>query len=161
KALQDWVVEREFRRLPRIADVVSSGGTIKRYEIHPDPDRLQQYGITLQQLQNAIATSNSNVGGNFLPQGSTVQVVRGLGLIGGGQDPMQHAMGMNDPVAARDYLRAEEELRIREIRQIVLASTNNVPIRVEDVVEGGPVRPGEDLPDRGIVVGHQTRLGSA
>src|SRR5215831_8763928 len=33
KALQDWVLEREFRRIPRIADVTSSGGTVKRYEI--------------------------------------------------------------------------------------------------------------------------------
>ena len=42
KALQDWVLEREFRRVPRIIDVTSSGGTVKRYEIHPDPDRLKQ-----------------------------------------------------------------------------------------------------------------------
>ena len=39
KALQDWVLEREFRRVPRIIDVTSCGGTVKRYEIHPDPDR--------------------------------------------------------------------------------------------------------------------------
>src|SRR5215471_5537766 len=51
KALQDWVLEREFRRVPRIVDVSSSGGMIKRYEIHPDPDRMKRYGITLQQLQ--------------------------------------------------------------------------------------------------------------
>src|SRR6516165_7734250 len=47
KALQDWTLEREFRRVPRIADIASSGGTIKRYEIHPDPERLKMYGITL------------------------------------------------------------------------------------------------------------------
>src|SRR5262249_39545045 len=50
KALQDWTLEREFRRVPRIIDVTSSGGTVKRYEIHPDPERLKRYGITLQQL---------------------------------------------------------------------------------------------------------------
>src|SRR5581483_215714 len=48
KALQDWTLVREFRRVPRIIDVTSSGGTVKRYEIHPDPDRLKQLGITLQ-----------------------------------------------------------------------------------------------------------------
>src|ERR1700681_3107892 len=48
KALQDWVLEREFRRVPRIVDVTSSGGTVKRYEIHPDVDRMRRYGITLQ-----------------------------------------------------------------------------------------------------------------
>src|SRR5580658_10432834 len=54
KALQDWVLEREFRRIPRIIDVSSSGGTVKRYEIHPDVDRLRRYGITLQQVQQAL-----------------------------------------------------------------------------------------------------------
>src|SRR5262249_58069508 len=93
KALQDWVLEREFRRLPRIADVTSSGGTVKRYEIHPDPERLKRYGITLQQLQSAIVGSNGNVGGDYLVQGHTVQVVRGVGLIGGGEDPTQHVLG--------------------------------------------------------------------
>src|SRR5262245_18507978 len=45
KALQDWVLGRELIRLPRIAGVTSSGGTVKRYEVHPDPDRLRRYGI--------------------------------------------------------------------------------------------------------------------
>src|SRR5437879_3856287 len=58
KALQDWTLERHFRRVLRIADIVSSGGTVKRYEVQPDPDRLLRYGITLQRLQNAIASSN-------------------------------------------------------------------------------------------------------
>ena len=39
KSLQDYTLERQFRRVPRIADVVSFGGTVKRYEIHPDPAR--------------------------------------------------------------------------------------------------------------------------
>src|SRR5262249_20635747 len=66
KALQDWFLQREFKRVPRIIDVTSAGGTIKRYEIHPDPDRLKRYGITLQQFQNAIAASNANAGGDYL-----------------------------------------------------------------------------------------------
>src|SRR5439155_14103567 len=61
KALHDWPLKREFRRMPRIADAVSFGGTMKRYEIHPDPARLKRYGLTLQQLQNAVAASNANV----------------------------------------------------------------------------------------------------
>ena len=125
--------------MPRVADVSSYGGTVKRYEIHPDPARMQRYGITLQQLKNAIASSNSNVGGDYIIQGGAAHVVRSLGLLGMGKDPMETAMGMTDPVAARNYLRAEEDRRIREIRQIVLSATNNVPVRVDDVVEGGPL----------------------
>lgn len=48
---------------------------------------------------------------------------------------------------------------MREIRQIVLASVNNVPIRVDDVVEGGPLRLGDPAGKQGVVVGFQSRLG--
>ena len=97
KTLQNWTLVREFRRLPGVVDVVSFGGDVKRYEVHPDPERLKRYGITLKQLQEAIAASNANVGGDYLVQGETVQVVRGLGLIGQGQDPAQAALGDERP----------------------------------------------------------------
>ena len=108
KSLQDYTLERSFRRLPGVADVCSFGGTVKRYEIHPDPARMQRYGITLQQIKDAVSSSNSNVGGEYVIEGDTAHVVRFLGLIGYGQDPIETAMGMKDPVAARDYLRSEE-----------------------------------------------------
>jgi cobalt-zinc-cadmium resistance protein CzcA len=159
KALQDWVLEREFRRVPRIIDVTSSGGSVKRYEIHPDPDRLKRYGITLQQLQNALANSNANVGGDYVIQGDVALNVRSVGLIGGGQDPVLKVLGMKDPVAAAARLREEENRRIREIRQLVITSVNNSPILLEDLVEGGRLLPGQPAGVQGVVVGHQTRLG--
>ena len=159
KSLQDFTLERSFRRLPGVADVCSFGGTVKRYEIHPDPARMQRYGITLQQIKDAVSASNPNAGGEYVIEGDTAHVVRFLGLIGYGQDPIETAMGMKDPVAARDYLRSEEERRLREIRQIVLTATNNVPVRVDDVVEGGPLHEGDAVDRQGVVVGWQTRLG--
>jgi len=159
KSLEDYTLERLYRRLPRIIDLVSFGGTVKRYEVHPDPARLRRYGITLQQLKDAVSGANANIGGQYIAPGETVQVVRSLGLIGQGQDPMDKAFALPDPAAARDVLRAEEEERVRQIRQIVLASVNNVPVRVDEVVEGGPLGPGQPVGEEGVVVGHQTRLG--
>src|SRR5262249_5066917 len=94
KALQDWLLEREFRRVPRIIDVTSSGGTVKRYEVQPDPDRMKRFGITLAQVQSTLANSNANVGGDFLVIGRSTQMIRSLGVIGGGKDPMEKALGM-------------------------------------------------------------------
>ena len=85
--------------------------------------------------------------------------VRSVGLIGGGQDPVNKAMGMKSPTAAASILRAEELRRIREIRALVIATVNNQPIRVEDVVEGGRLAPGELPGEKGVVVSNQTRLG--
>jgi heavy metal efflux system protein len=161
KALQDWVLEREFRRIPRIADVASTGGTVKRYEIHPDPKMLRLYGITLQQLQNTLTNSNANVGGAIIEQGHIVHNVRSIGQIGGGRDPVLKVLGMTSAHEAAAKLRAEEERRIREIRQLVVTAVNSVPIKIDDLVEGGAVlnSPGTPVGERGVVVGHQTRLG--
>jgi cobalt-zinc-cadmium resistance protein CzcA len=159
KALQDWTLQREFLKVPRIAGVVGFGGETKRYEIHPDPERLKKYGITLTQLQNAIAASNANVGGDYLTQGQTVQMVRGRGLLGGGEDPLQAAMAKKTPQEAVYLLRAEEQRRVKELRQIVLTAVNNVPVRVDDVVEGGPIRSATELGKQGVVIGNPTRLG--
>ena len=161
KALQDWTLEREFKRVPRIVDVTSFGGTVKRYEIHPDPNRLKRYGITLSQLQNAVGNCNANIGGDYLFQGPVVENVRSIGLIGGGLDPMQarrlfEAKGFR---AAADFLRMEENRRLQEIRSVVIASVNNQPVKVDDVVEGGPLAAEGEIGSRGVVVGHQTRLG--
>jgi cobalt-zinc-cadmium resistance protein CzcA len=160
KALQDWVLEREFRSVPRVVDVTSWGGTVRRYEVQPDPDRMRRYGITLAQLQTALANSNATVGGDYIKQGDVAMTVRSVGLFGGGEDPVRKVLGMTDPVRAARVLRSEEERRLREIRSLVITSVNNQPVRVEDVIEGGRLAPGERGGDRGAVVSHQTRLGT-
>jgi cobalt-zinc-cadmium resistance protein CzcA len=158
KALQDWVLEREFRGVPRIVDVTSFGGTVRRYEVQPDPDRLRRYGVTLTQLQTALANSNVTVGGDYVNQGQVALTVRSVGLFGGGLDPVNKVLGLKSPFAAAPILRAEEDRRLCDIRSLVIASVNNQPVRVEDVVEGGRVSPGQ-VSDQGVVVSHQTRLG--
>ncbi|HEV3386803.1 MAG TPA: efflux RND transporter permease subunit, partial [Gemmata sp.] len=152
KALQDWGLEREFRRVNRIVDVSSAGGTVKRYEIHPDPERLRRYGITLSQFQAALANANINSGGDVLMQGGNALNVRNIGLYGGGFDPMQSrtvltggdpaawqailggaaAAEIRDfkPIIAAAHLRLEDERRVRQIRNTVVTSINNLPIRV-------------------------------
>jgi cobalt-zinc-cadmium resistance protein CzcA len=159
KALQDFVLEREFRRVPRIVDVSSFGGTVRRYEVNPDPDRLRRYGITLAQLQQTLQNANATVGGDYLSQGHVAMTARSVGLFGGGLDPVNKVLGLKSPSAAALILRAEERRRIREIRSLVITSVNNQPIRVEDVVEGGRLLPGELPGEKGVVVSHLTRLG--
>src|SRR5438270_1094509 len=105
KALQDYTLQRELLRVPRIAGVVGYGGTVKRYEVQPDPDRLRQYGITLQQLASALGAGNGNGSGDNLTQGQTNLVVRAIGLVGGGRDPVQQTLTMKSPAEAAAFLR--------------------------------------------------------
>jgi heavy metal efflux system protein len=159
KALQDWLVEREFRRVPRIMDITSYGGTVKRYEIHPDPELMKKYGITLSQVNNALSNSNANVGGDYLVYGRTVKMIRCIGLVGGGKDPMETAIAMKTPQEAAAYLREQERVRCEQIRDIVITSVNTRPIKIDDVVMGGPLQYRGAAATEGVVVGHQTRLG--
>lgn len=162
RSIQTWTLERTFRRIPGIVDVVSMGGTTKRYEIQPDPDRMKRYGITLDQLQKAVAASNDNVSGDYLSQGDSAAVVRGIGLIGRGRDPVQRTLTLKSPEVAVQHLRREDDRRLMEIRKITLKSTNNLPIRIDDVVDGGPLKPGQSASEaKGVVISHLTRLGKA
>src|SRR5262249_41028715 len=123
KALQDWVVEREFRTVQRIVGVVSFGGTVRRYEVQPDPDRLRRYGVTLPQLQAALTNSNATVGGDYVNQGQVAMTVRSVGLFGGGMDPVHKVLGyLNQEAEAylgrSDFTDAEKErLRVGLTRQ--------------------------------------------
>jgi len=122
KALQDWVLEREFRRVPRIIDVTSRGGTVKRYEIHLNPDAMKARGITLTQIQNALSNANQNVGADFVVSGQVASNVRAVSLIGGGLDPVRKVLGMKDPnpEKAAELAEAEREGKhelVEELRE--------------------------------------------
>jgi cobalt-zinc-cadmium resistance protein CzcA len=109
-------------------------------------------------LQNAIGNANQTVGGDYASQGQVSFTVRSVGLIRGGVDPVNKVFKYDAPRAA-NYLRQEEQRRVRDLRGLVITSINNQPIRVEDVVEGGRGSPGESVAEQGVVVSNQTRLG--
>ncbi|RYF48633.1 MAG: efflux RND transporter permease subunit, partial [Cytophagaceae bacterium] len=81
KTMQDWVIERQLKSVPGVADVVSFGGEVKTYEISVDPRRLIDYNITPLQLYQAVANANVNVGGDVIEKNSEAYVVRGIGLL--------------------------------------------------------------------------------
>src|SRR5882724_5634042 len=109
KALQDWVLEREFRSVPGVVDVVSWGGGIKQYQITVEPARLRAYNLTLRQVFDAVGANNANAGGSYVPEGQYAPVVRGIGLVRG----------------------------VEDIGDIVVAAQKGTPIRVRDIAEVG------------------------
>src|SRR5581483_781882 len=117
KALQDWVLEKKFRTVPGIVDVVGFGGLTKQYQVLVDPTRLKSYNLTLQQVFTALANGNNNAGGSYVEHGSELYVVRGLGLV-------------------RD---------LADIEDIAVDTRNGTPIRIKDigkVIIGNAVRLG-------------------
>ena len=81
KTLQDWVLQRRFRAVPGVVDVIGWGGKTKTFELEVDFNKLIAYGLTLPQLLQSLNNSNINVGGNTVNIGTQSAVVRGVGLI--------------------------------------------------------------------------------
>jgi len=79
RTLQDWVIEKQLRQVPGVADLVTMGGTIKQYEVNPDLAKMRDYKVTLAQLFAALARANSNAGGGAVSQGRQQFLVRSLG----------------------------------------------------------------------------------
>jgi len=107
KTAQDFILERQFRQVPGVIDVVSFGGETKQYHVDVDPYRLKGHALSLAQLNQGIANANQNVGGQRLTLGEQSFNVRGIGLI--------HSLG--------------------DIGQVVLAEQKGTPIRVRDVAD--------------------------
>lgn len=80
-AWQDWVIDRQLRAVPGVADIVSFGGSRKVYEVNINPLMLSKYDITPLEVYEAIAKSNINVGGDVIEKNGQAYVVRGIGLL--------------------------------------------------------------------------------
>lgn len=79
--LQNWVIDRQLRQVPGVADIVAFGGREKTYEIAVDPNRLNKFDITPLEVYNAVEKSNLNVGGDVIEKNGQAFVVRGIGLL--------------------------------------------------------------------------------
>lgn len=131
--IQDWVLDKEFKRVPGVADVNSFGGEEKSFEISVNPNNLTKYGLTSLDVYNAVGKSNVNVGGDVIERNGQAYVVRGIGLLN----------------------------NISEIENIIVTKINGVPILVKNlaqVKEAGKPRLGQVSKDttsdvlEGIVV---------
>ncbi len=107
RELQDWVIKPQLRQVRGVAEVNSWGGLEKQFHVITEPQRLVKYGLTLEQLVEALEANNHNVGGGQVVRGGESLLVHGLGLA----------------------------TNVREIAGIVIASHDGTPVRVRDVAE--------------------------
>lgn len=96
RELQDWVVRPALRTVPGIADVVSFGGAIKEYQVRVDPHLLRKYGVTLDQVTQALGSSNANAGGGVVHRGDEALVLRAIGLFRSAEDIAHVAVASKD-----------------------------------------------------------------
>ncbi len=112
RALQDWFLKFELKTLPNVAEVASVGGMVKQYQVVLDPLKLNGYGITYEQVRQALMNGNQETGGSVLELAEAEYMVRVNG-----------------------YLRT-----LDDFRAIPLSSRGSVAVRLGDVatVQIGP-----------------------
>ena len=79
--LQNWVIIPRIKEVPGVVDVSNFGGMTTQYQVEIDPQKLEQYNLSLNQIIEAIENNNANVGGSVLSRGDLGYVVRGIGQI--------------------------------------------------------------------------------
>src|ERR1019366_9169742 len=107
RTIQDWVIDRNLRTIPGVADVVAFGGPVKTYEVSVNPNLLTQYDLTALDVYDAISKSNVNVGGDVIEKSSQAFVVRGIGLL----------------------------KNIDDIKSIIIKDVKGIPVLVKTVAE--------------------------
>src|SRR6516225_3639491 len=118
KATEDWVLEKQFKSVPNVVDVVSFGGTTREYQVRVDPNKLVAYGLTIGQVEQQLANNNVNAGGSFIDAGLQQINVRAVGLV----------------------------TTVRDIEQTVLKTQNGTPLHVSDIAQvsqGAKIRLGQ------------------
>ena len=109
RSLQDWVVSRQLKMVPGVAEVVNRGGFVKQYQVVPDATRMRSVGISFKQLFESLKNGNANAGGGFIEQGEQQYTIRGIGLLRSKQDieNVVVAARKGTPVLVRDVASVE------------------------------------------------------
>src|ERR1700693_5793865 len=105
KTFEDWVVEPQYKSVPGVADDSGFGGGTMQYQVLLDPVRVAAVGLSMQQVESALAANNANAGGGFYSQGGQFYYVRGLGRLS----------------------------TLEDIGNVVLAVHNGTPVLVKDI----------------------------
>jgi cobalt-zinc-cadmium resistance protein CzcA len=105
KTFEDWVIEPAYKAVPGVADDSGFGGGTMQYQVLLDPVKVAAVGLSVAQVEAALAANNSNAGGGFYSRGGQFYYVRGLGRL----------------------------TTIEDIGNVVLAVHNGSPVLVKDV----------------------------
>jgi cobalt-zinc-cadmium resistance protein CzcA len=107
RIIQDWVARPLLRSIPGVAEINSTGGYVKQYQVLVDPFKMRYYGVTIRDVEEALARNNANSSGGILPRGPEIYLVRGVGLI----------------------------KTLDDIRSVVLKEANGTPVYIRDVAD--------------------------
>ncbi len=131
REIQDWIIKPQLAQVPGVIEVNTIGGYDKQYHVTPSPQRLLEFGITVDELVSTLRANNTNRGAGYIERNGQQLLVRSPGQL----------------------------TTIGDIEQVVIANRDGVPVRVADVAEvaiGKELRTGAATRD-----GKETVMGTA
>jgi CzcA family heavy metal efflux pump len=105
RAIQDWYVKFALQNVQGVSEIASFGGFQKQYQVTLNPNKLSYYGLSTQDVIQAVRSNNNEVGGRKFEMSDIGYIIKTTG-----------------------YLKS-----IDEIENIALTSVNATPIKVRDV----------------------------
>ncbi|HRH42620.1 MAG TPA: efflux RND transporter permease subunit [Pyrinomonadaceae bacterium] len=118
RTLADWTIRPRLLTIAGVAQVINIGGGVKQYQVLVTPEKLKQFGVTVEEVTVALEKSNSNSTGGFVDAQSQEYLVRNLG---------------------RFY-------SVDELKNTVVAYRNNTAVKIGDVANvefGAKIKRGE------------------
>lgn len=104
KTTADWTLRRRLLAVPGVAEVIPIGGETRQYQVVASPERLSAYGVSLNQLREAVAESNANAAAGFVTENRQEYLIQGLGRVQTLEDIGQALVTTREgmPVLVRD-----------------------------------------------------------
>ncbi|MCR5163648.1 MAG: efflux RND transporter permease subunit [Thermoguttaceae bacterium] len=82
RTIADWTIRKQLLEIPGISEILVIGGDVKQFQVQARPEEMKKYGVTLEEIEEALEQSSQNVTGGFLTrQGPDQILVRSLGRI--------------------------------------------------------------------------------
>lgn len=107
RTIQDWIIKPQLRNVEGVAEVNTVGGYDKQFHITPDPTKLVRYGLSLNNLVEALQRNNANVGAGYIERNGEQNLIRIPGQV----------------------------QNITDIENIVVANFEGTPVRIREVAE--------------------------
>src|SRR6185295_15395283 len=130
RTTSDWVLRPGLLKLPGIAEVIIMGGDIKQYQVLVDPAKLQEYNVSLQEIEAAIKANNLNTSGGFLEEGQTERPVRIIGRLG----PLPQQV-VDDLLKIPVKMNGDRAVQLRQVADV---REGPAPKRGDASVDGNP-----------------------
>ncbi|RFF31244.1 efflux RND transporter permease subunit [Wenzhouxiangella sediminis] len=107
KTVADWTIRRRLLAVPGVAEVIPNGGRTRQYQVTASPERLAAYGITLDELSEAVGEASANASAGFMTENGQEFLIRGIGRADG----------------------------LEDIRRAVVTHREDMPVLVQDVAD--------------------------